>query len=362
VKRFLTFGSIEEMNGVVKSIKRQVTFVGSDENGEAIYDNSIEMPTVDFTITEKSHGTNSGFSYNNIDGAWYQSGKNIITPTKDNAGCAFMMETNKDIWIDLIKKIAEVNNINLDKKGIVLYAELQGGNVQKNTACSGLEKSFLIFQYCKVYDINNSEVENIWVETKTNDVFVDSPEVKIYNVMNLNSDIFTIDFKEPVLYKNKLIEMVEEIEKNSIIGEKLGKSGNIGEGFVLQAMLMGVLHRFKVKGNLYAKHSGKVKTLKPVDEARENLKRTFVNEVACQPFRLDQMFTEIKNSKYNGDVSMMSKKDTGNYIKLVFGDVVKEHINDMIEKEIEPKEISSMISQVSKNYFFNRLDDEMCNM
>jgi len=70
------------------------------------------------------------------------------------------------------------------------------------------------------------------------------------------------------------------------------------------------------------------------------------------------MFTEIQNSKYNGDVMQMSKKDIGDYIRLVVKDVLKEHSEDMNKMGLEPKMVNGMISKVAKIYFEDRLDKE----
>ena len=361
-KRFIGFGSIDQFRTVIKNVQHQASYQGQDENDEPIFDNRAKKPIIVFDVSEKSHGSNAGFSYNNIDKEWFQSRKNIITPLKDNAGCAFMMEAKKDVWIDMIQDIAKVNNIDLDTHGIVLYSELQGGNIQKNAACSGLEKSFMIFQYCKVYEIDPSineegkEKSNYWVETKGSNGWVESPNNLIYNAMILNSFQFTIDFNEPLMYQNKMIEMVDKIEKNSIIGEKLGVKGNIGEGFVFQSKIEGILHRFKTKGLEHSKGSGKVKTLKPVDEAFENLKITFVNETACTEGRLNQMFTEIVHSVHNGDENLMTKSDIKMFLQLMFKDVIKEEMDKMLELGIEPKSINGMISKVSVGFFNSELD------
>jgi len=70
------------------------------------------------------------------------------------------------------------------------------------------------------------------------------------------------------------------------------------------------------------------------------------------------MFTEIQNSKYNGDVMQMSKKDIGDYFRLVVKDVLKEHSEDMNKMGLEPKMVNGMISKVAKIYFEDRLDKE----
>jgi hypothetical protein len=95
------------------------------------------------------------------------------------------------------------------------------------------------------------------------------------------------------------------------------------------------------------------------DIARNKIKEDFVNNIACQSFRLDQMFTQIKNENYNGDVKLMSNKDIGKYLKLIQTDIIKEHSDEMMTLKIEPKSINGLVSQVAREYFIKRLNDEI---
>ena len=80
-KRCIKYPSIEQFRTVVSNINRHFNFVGLDENGEAIYDHALPKPKLKFKGTIKLHGTNSGVSYNVMDGLWAQSRENVITPT-----------------------------------------------------------------------------------------------------------------------------------------------------------------------------------------------------------------------------------------------------------------------------------------
>jgi len=121
------------------------------------------------------------------------------------------------------------------------------------------------------------------------------------------------------------------------------------------------VQRFKVKGylhskgDLHSKGSGKVKTLKPVNEALENKKIEFVNNFACTESRLEQMFTEIVHSTHNGDKTLMSMKDMGIYISLVIDDVRKEETDVMLVQNLDINMINSMISKVARSYFQDKL-------
>jgi hypothetical protein len=369
MKRFISFGSIEQFSTVVKNVKRTAQFVSyNEETKEVIVDKDAKMPVVTATGSEKIHGTNAAVCYSEPDGFWVQSRKNIITPEKDNAGCAFVAYENKDAWMEIILALADEYDINLKENIISVYYEWAGGNIQKNACVSGYKKSAFIFQFFKVSPVepqtdSKGEETAKWLETgydcEFSWVWIDNVEANIYNVMNFPHYEIEIDFERPDIATNKLIDLVENtIETESPLGKALGLEKMTGEGVVVTFEHKGNIYRFKAKGEKHAKGSGKVKTLKPVDEELENKKIKFVNEVACQEFRLDQMFTEIQNSKYNGDVMEMSNKDIGDYLRLVVNDVIKEHSSDMAKEGLEPKMINGMISKVARSYFMDRLNKE----
>jgi len=359
-ERFITMGSIDQFVGAIRKVKEETYFIGMSEDNEPMFEETLELPTLVFTATEKSHGTNFGFAFTK-DLCWTQSRKNIITPMNDNAGSSFLAMANEQIWKDMCSDIAEKNNVDLETHGIVLYAELQGGSVQKTAACSGLEKSFLIFEFCKVFELEPEDeaADNTWIRTIGKNGFVQSPENKIYSAIELNSFDFSIDFNDTVTAQNEMVKLIEEVEKNSIIGEKLGKKGNIGEGFVFSTIFNGDRLAFKVKGEAHSKTS-KVKNPKtPKDQEKEDKKQKFVSDVLCISWRLDQMFTEIQNSVYNGNARMMSNKDIGTYLKLVNQDIIKEETNRILESGFEPKELNPLVSKVARTYFMDRLLEEV---
>lgn len=357
MKRFINFGSIKQMRDVIRDISHQARYQGLDENGEPIY-KEVKLPVVRAIGTEKIHGTNAAVCYSNPDGFWVQSRKNIITPEKDNAGCAFDAYSKENIWMSIINYIAMEHGVDLDTHIVSVFYEWSGGNIQKNSCVSGCDKMAFIFQYAKISPIqpqsNEEDESSIWVETKG----VDVTEKGIYNVMNFPHLEIEIDFENPHEIQQYIKQKIDEIEECSPIGKYFGFDSNIGEGFVFTLEYKGNIYRFKAKGEKHSEGSGKVKKFKEVDIELENKKIEFVNNIACQEFRLDQMFTEIQNSKYNGDVMQISNKDIGDYLRLVIKDVIKEHTEDLVKADLEPKMVNGMISKVAKIYFMERLDKD----
>jgi len=329
------------------------------ENQNEYWDLEIEDNHNFYVNNILVHNSNGSVCFSEPDGFWVQSRKNIITPEKDNAACAFAAMANEKEWMEIISSLSDEHNIDLDKEIITVYFEWCGGNIQKNACVSGLDKMAVIFKYFKVSPIepqtedNGREVAARWLETNG----ICNEEKNIFNVTKFPSVELEIDFNEPQMAINKMIKLTEDVENNSGIAKAFNVPDNIGEGFVWTFVLDENRFIWKTKGE---KHAGKskVKVLKPVDEAKEKIKIDFVNNVACQTFRLDQMFSEVKNSEYNGDVMKMSMKDMGTYLRLIHRDVIKEHTDELMEKGLEPKQINGMISKVAKDYFINRLNEE----
>jgi len=171
-KRFISFNSIDQFRTIVKNVQWQSKYTGElNEDGNPILNKEATAPTVIATASEKVNGTNSSVCYSNPDGFWIQSRKRIITPENDNAGCAFAVEANKDVWMEIINSLASEYNINLDENIISIFSEFCGGNIQKNACVSGLDKMFIIFRHFKVspvepqIDDNGQETAAKWYET-----------------------------------------------------------------------------------------------------------------------------------------------------------------------------------------------------
>lgn len=235
---------------------------------------------------------------------------------------------------------------------------------KKNSAVSGLDKLSYIFQHFKVSPVENKVDANgrttnaTWHETwylddeKRMKIWVDDPAVKIYNTMNFKHWEFEIDFSRPSFAQNMMIELVENtIEPNSPLGNQLGKENNIGEGIVVTFMYKDVLYRFKVKGK---KHSNsKVKTLKPVDTEKEQVKIDFAN-YACPAWRLEQAWQ--KTFGIDNSITDPNVKETGTFLRYVIADVWKEESDIAFQKGVETKDVNGLISKVARDWFMEELN------
>jgi len=345
MKKHISFPSIEQFRNVVGTINRQYNFVGLDENGEAIYDSSLPKPVLTFKGTVKLHGTNAGVCFNDVDGMWYQSRENIITPEKDNSGFAFFADANKEQFASMFAKIAERSNIDTTKNTISIYFEWAGTGIQKNVAISEIKKSAFIIGIKVTPHVETEEERKnkpaYWIDSSN----IRSVENRIYNILDFKTYEIDIDFNEPNLVVNKILELTLEVEENCPVSKEFGVDG-IGEGLVFSCEHKGVVYRFKSKGE---KHAGKskVKTLKSVDNEKISALIELADKVTPE-WRLDQMLTNTFNLINGGELDI---KRLGEYIKNVSFDVLKEDADIISDAGFEFKDIVKYVSEIAKKYF-----------
>jgi hypothetical protein len=343
MKKMIKFPSIEQFRTIVANVNRHFNFIGLDENGDAIYDQTLPKPVITFKGTVKLHGTNAGVSFNNIGGLWAQSRENIITVEKDNAGFAFFVESNKEIFEQMANDIAHVYGLNLDNNSVTIYGEWCGGNIQKGVGICNLPKSFFIFGV-KITPHTETEEElkanpAYWV----NSDFLKNNDVKIYNIEDFKTYSIDIDFNMPQLVQNDLSDLTIKVEEECPVAKEFGFEG-IGEGIVWTAEFKDNVYRFKVKGEKHS--SSKVKTLANVNVEKLEGIQKFV-DYAVTESRFKQALENVFPNQEPIDVKKM-----GEVIRWVVNDVIKEEMDTMVENQVEPKEVNKYISSKVREMFF----------
>ena len=345
-KRCKKMPSIDHLRSIVFTVKNHAHYIGKDENGDAIYDETRPKPTLLFKGSVKLHGTNNGISYNHIDGMWYQSKDAIITPQNDNAGAAFMADANKKTWLELIYKVKEKNNLDLNKNTITIYGEWAGKRIQKGVGICQLDKSMFIFGV-KITPFQEGEdkVDAYWVDCD----YLRSPEHRIYNIFDYETFEVEIDFNDPQVAQEKIDKMVLAVENECPVAKAFGFPETIGEGIVFVCNDGNNRYVFKAKGEKHSK-SSKVKEIKPTDDERTN-KLIELAQKVCIGWRLEQMLTETFDLLNDGQ---LTRAKLGDYIKAVIADVVKEESDILVEAGFEIKDVSKYISEIARDYFFQK--------
>lgn len=340
MKKFCPFPEIGQFRNIVKQIVDSTQYVGRDENDDPIYDPTLKMPIITMVGTTKLHGTNASVSINQDGEQWAGSRSQIITPSNDNAGMAQFAYGKRDVFAELFNLIP-FNGYDY----VTIFGEWCGKGIQKGVAIAELPKMFVIFDIKRSYD-TIEQGENVYA-TDDEIKLLRSPENQIYNIFDYPTQEITIDFANPGLSQNHIIELTINVEDECPVGKAFGIS-SVGEGLVFSFIdNNGVKRRFKSKG---LKHSNsKVKVLHAVDKPR----LIKINEIAEQVtpvWRLSQMLEttfDIMNGGY------LDRTKLGEYIKNVITDIVKEDLDIITDAGLELKDIGGKISNIAKNYFFD---------
>lgn len=322
---FQKFPSIEQFRNVIKQVHDHCNY------------NAIELPIIKFNGTVKLHGTNSAIGFRIDTGeVFYQSRERIITPEDDNYGFSGWASGSTEVseLLELVRKEFKAERV------IHIFGEWAGKGIQKDVAIAEFQKSFYIFGIM---------VDDQFVELPR---FFDTNFNSIFFINQFPMFEIEIDFNNPGLVQNRLIELTLEVEDECPVSKSRGISG-LGEGIVWVSDWEGNRLAFKSKGQ---KHSNsKVKTLKQIAEVdvqeMESINEFVENTVSEN--RLNQGIEKLKEMGMDpNDI-----KSLGDFLRWIVGDILREE-RDIIEKSglTDNKALNKKITEKSRKWFINRID------
>lgn len=282
------------------------------------------------------HGTNAAIV---IDGSEirFQSRSRILSIDSDNMGFCFWGERNKEIILNAIKRQFPESN------HIVIYGEWAGPGIQKGVGISEIsEKSFFVF---------GAMIDGQWVIVGND--FYENPEIGFYSTW-LNAISYKIDvpFHDPESIIGIMESWVNEVENECPVAKTFGVSG-IGEGIVfipyeIDRMQIPDLW-FKVKGDKHStsKVNKGAKVSIPIIE-----KLTEVLDSLVTANRLNQGISELIEQGKEFDI-----KFTGDYIRWVVNDIMKEEKDFLVSNNIQPKQINPHIANRAREFFKEKLNE-----
>jgi len=329
-----SFTDIGQFRDAIRKIKSNYDYQGHDTNGDPIYLHTQPYPTLRFRGTVKLHGTNSAvvaYKNNNEIRYEFQCRERILSLTYDNSNFMLTM-LNKDY-----KSL--FNNI-VFSDSCVIYGEWCGKGVQKGMAISELPKMFVIFAI---------RIDDVYQDMEKFK-YLKNEEQNIYNIMQFETYTIDIDINNPELIQNKLIDLTLNVEAECPIGKYFDVIG-IGEGIIWEYIDNDKRYVFKVKGEKH--QNSKVKTLTTINvEEIQNIKE-FV-EYAVTENRLAQGIDKMNELKIP-----LEMKSTGDYLRWIYNDVIKEELDTIVENGIDVKKIGSAISAKARTYWINYLNSNL---
>ncbi len=325
-----SYSSIEQLRHLVKDVEH--------------YFPAGERPTLEFYGTVKLHGTNAGIGYNGKD-IWAQSRSNIITTKQDNAGFAFFLETNKEYFIDIMKKVVDNYNIDMSSNNVILFGEWCGTGIQKGVAISKLPRMFVAFdikivpQDDKLSALHKPYYINTLIPEVVNDY-----EKRIFNIHQFPTFKIIIDFNDVSASTNQLNNIVTNVEKTCPFGNMLGVDG-VGEGVVFRHYYNEKdRYIFKLKGDEHKVSKEKVK----VEIAPEVIANI---NVFCDRVVTENRFTQAQEYLYRLNPSLPTYNKTpelshiGKFIKWFQDDIWKEEMDVMVANNLDPNMVYSEMAK-----------------
>lgn len=338
----LSFSKIGQFRNVVTDIKNHVRYSGSDEDGNVIYNNN-KLPEIIFNGTIKLHGSNGSVCSDGND-VWAQSRKYVISEGLYGFYDFFKKNENEfKVKLDLLR---EEHNI---KEGELLsiYGEWCGPGVQKKVAINEIPNKIFVIIGLKV-GYGEDVLEND--KTKSN-YWLDHSKIRftnkdIYNIYEFPHYTKLIDFNNPKLVINELVELTNEVEKECPVAKSFDISG-IGEGIVWYGDLDGKRFRFKVKGDAHS--NSNTKQLASVDPEKLKNIQEVTKYLVTKP-RLEQAINETK--------AQLDKRYTGDVLRWVANDIIEEESDTLENNDLVWKDIASTITTKFRYMFFDMIDND----
>lgn len=341
--QLIKFPSIDQFRNAIKHVRDNAAYHG------------VPVPSIEFSGTVKLHGTNAAVCYDGTsDELWFQSRENIITPEKDNAGFAMWAYGKRDEFKAAFEKMRSSTGCPY----IQIYGEWCGGNVQSGVGLRQLKNKIFVVFGIRFGQPNTESTDNgIWANEDGLRMYTPTNGVDIFHSFQFENWKLIVDMANPELSQNELVRLTNEVEaKCPVAAQLLGASAVeplIGEGIVwtVSRVIDSTLNlldiRFKVKGE---KHSvSKVKTTASVDIDRIESINEFVESVVTEN-RLNQGIQKIKEAGLEIDA-----KNTGEFIRWVVGDVIKE-LDTMSGNGFTTKEVTPKIATKAKQFFLSYND------
>lgn len=314
----------------------------------------FDFPPLTFIGTVKLHGTNASV-YSNLsqDNFIVQSKNNVITPEKDNYGFATAITPLKDHFVPLFEKIKEIIG-EYNNKTAVIYGEWCGANIQPGVALAQLDTMFVAFG---IKILQNKEEKWLTYE-QFNEVMNTNKSTleknRVFNIYDFPTYKIDIDFNNPKIVQNKLVDITMEVEQQCPVGKKFGVSG-IGEGVVWKNItahpaLENLNLFFKVKGK---EHSvSHVTSLAMVDTEKVKNIAEFVEKVVTEN-RLKQGLEYLSEQHLTAN-----EENIKTFISWVVKDCFKEEKDMIVESNLQEKDVAQSIAIKAKDWFLSKIDNK----
>lgn len=353
------FHSTGQFRNACTYILNKASFDGIDEDGNVKRKPNFVPPVVSYTGTVKLHGTNASIVLHEDGTISFHSKTNLLGYVKDEEFT--LLSDNFEFAQTMYRRLEGVRktlmwavNSCQSVYGEVIFpikvsGEWCGQGIQKGVGVSFInKKSFFVFGV-KCGD-TDQENKRGWLPLNMIKP-VCSPDHNIYNIMDFPTFNVDIDFSNPKLVQNKLIEYTEQVEAECPVAKQLGVTDClVGEGIVWVPndpdYCWDSGSWFKVKGEKHS--SSKVKKLASVDPEKLESIEKFV-EYAVTQNRLEQGLQEVG----------LDQKLMGVFIGWINKDVNKEEGDTLEANNLTMKDVGKRCADVARVFYLKKLEEQM---
>ncbi len=330
------FHDIESLRHVCEDVKRHCEYAEKEVK-----------PTVKFRGTVKLHGTNGGVRVFNDESEFVRSvvaqGRNRdLTIQSDNFGFAHFV-AGREVQFDALRRF-----MGLADSNVTFYGEWCGTGIQKKVAVASLPKMFVIFG---IYNHTSDEWEDIHAYQFNDSVLGLLNSQNIYLITQAPVFEVEIDFNNPTPAAELISQYTLQVEDCCPFSAVHGVEG-MGEGLVWMSYDYPVRLYFKSKGEKHKK--GGERTQVAVDPEKVANISALV-DLLLPEWRLEQGFSYMRENNIP-----LANTSTGEYLKWIAKDVLKEESDRIAANPYPWKEIQGSIMVRAKEYFFSELNEMAC--
>ena len=209
----LKYPSIAGYKEVIRTVKERATYRGKDADGNRIYESCI-LPTIHFKGTVKIHGTHADIRYEN--GKLIpQSRERELSLTSDNAGFYAFVMKHETFFARMMECLLDDNDV------VLIAGEWCGKGIQKGVAVSDLEKMFVLFGIRIIKGETETWLDVTDLEYRMGVDYATSylNEHGVYLITQFPTYEITINFNEPEMSQNKLVELTIAVEDECPVGK-----------------------------------------------------------------------------------------------------------------------------------------------
>lgn len=318
---------IESLRHVCEDVKRHCEYAGKDVR-----------PTVKFRGTTKLHGTSGAVDVNS-DVVTAMGRNRVLTIQNDNFGFAHFV-AGREAQFTALRRFFTGS-----EKDVTFYGEWCGQGIQKKVAVASLPKMFVVFA---VYD----HTDDAWLdmhEYQFNDTILGIlNEQNIHLITQAPTFEVEIDFNNPTPAAELISQYTLQVEDCCPFSATHGVEG-MGEGIVWMSYDYPVRLYFKSKGEKHKK--GGEWTHVAVDPEKVANISALV-DLLLPEWRLEQGFSFLRENNIP-----LANTSTGEYLKWIAKDILKEESDQIAANPFPWKEIQGAIMVRAKDYFFRELDE-----